>query len=239
MQRILGSVGFLGLIGLLAMVNATLANSEEPQVTRVLTQQEQDALKPEDVARLLRAGNQRFVSGTLTSRDHSAQVREAAGGQFPKAIVLSCVDSRVPVEDVFDLGIGDIFVARVAGNFENTDILGSMEFATKISGAKLILVLGHEDCGAVKAAIDQAQLGNITAMLENIKPAVEALSSYKGDQTSANPEFVHLVAEKNIRLSMRDIRERSSILKGLEEQGQIKIIGALYDMNSGTVEFLD
>jgi len=114
-----------------------------------------------------------------------------------------------------------------------------MEFATKISGAKLILVLGHEHCGAVKAAIDQAQLGNITAMLENIKPAVEALSSYKGDQTSANPEFVHLVAEKNIRLTMRDIRERSSILKGLEEQGQIKIIGALYDMNSGTVEFLD
>ena len=173
MQRILGSVGFLGLIGLLAMVNATLANSEEPQVTRVRTQQEQDVLKPEDVARLLRVGNQRFVSGTLTSRDHSAQVREAAGGQFPKAIVLSCVDSRVPVEDVFDLGIGDIFVARVAGNFENTDILGSMEFATKISGAKLILVLGHEDCGAVKAAIDQAQLGNITAMLENIKPAAK------------------------------------------------------------------
>jgi carbonic anhydrase len=239
MQGILGSVRFLGLVGLLAMVNATLANSEEPQVTRVLTQQGQDALKPEDVARLLRVGNQRFVSGTLTSRDHSAQIREAAGGQFPKAIVLSCVDSRVPVEDVFDLGIGDIFVARVAGNFENTDILGSMEFATKISGAKLILVLGHEDCGAVKAAIDQAQLGNITAMLENIKPAVEALSSYKGDQTSANPEFVHLVAEKNIRLSMNDIRERSPILKGMETQGQLKIVGALYDMKTGRVDFLD
>jgi len=130
-------------------------------------------------------------------------------------------------------------VARVAGNFENADILGSMEFATKISGAKLILVLGHEDCGAIKAAIDQAKLGNITAMLENIRPAVEALSSYKGEQTSANPEFVHLVAAKNVRLSMRDIRERSSILKGMEEQGQIKIIGALYDMNSGAVEFLD
>jgi carbonic anhydrase len=220
-------------------VNATLADSEEPQVTHVLTQEKQQALKPEDVARLLRVGNQRFVSGTLTSRDHTAQIREAAGGQFPMAIVLSCVDSRVPVEDVFDLGIGDIFVARVAGNFENTDILGSMEFATKISGAKLILVLGHEDCGAVKAAIDQAQLGNITAMLENIKPAVEALSSYKGDQTSANPEFVHLVAEKNVRLSMDDIRKRSPILKEMEDQGQIKIIGALYDMNSGTVEFLE
>lgn len=124
----------------------------------------------------LKEGNGRFASGTLTRRNHTALVRDAAGGQFPKALVLSCVDSRIPVEDVFDLGIGDIFVARVAGNFENTDILGSMEFATKISGAKLILVLGHEDCGAVKAAIDDAQLGNITAMLKNIKPAVDALA---------------------------------------------------------------
>ena len=239
MQRFWSLVGFLGLAVLLVTANATLAHSEEPRVARVLTQQEQEALTPDEVSQLLRTGNQRFVLGTLTSRDHSAQVRDAAAGQFPKAIVLSCVDSRVPVEDVFDLGIGDIFVARVAGNFENVDILGSMEFATKISGAKLILVLGHEDCGAVKAAIDRAQLGNITAMLENIKPAVEALSSYKGDQTSANPEFVHLVAAKNVRLSMRHIRERSPILKGMEEQGQIKIIGALYDMNSGTVEFLD
>ena len=239
MQRYWNLVGFLGLVGLLVAANATLTHSEEPRVARVLTQHEQEALTPEEVSQLLRTGNQRFMSGTLTSRDHSAQVREAAGGQFPKAIVLSCVDSRVPVEDVFDLGIGDVFVARVAGNFENADILGSMEFATKISGAKLILVLGHEDCGAVKAAIDQAQLGNITAMLENIKPAVEALSSYKGDQTSANPEFVHRVAEKNVRLSIRDIRERSPILKGMEDEGQIKIIGALYDMNSGAVEFLD
>jgi carbonic anhydrase len=239
MQRFLSLVGPLGLVGLLVAANAILAHGEERSVARVLTQEEQESLTPEEVSQLLRAGNQRFVSGTLTSRDHSAQVRDAAGGQFPKAIILSCVDSRIPVEDVFDLGIGDIFVARVAGNFENVDILGSMEFATKVSGAKIILVLGHEDCGAVKAAIDQAQLGNITAMLENIEPAVEALSSYKGDQTSANPEFVHLVTEKNVRLSMNDIRERSPILKGMEAQGQIKIVGALYDMKTGTVEFLD
>ena len=224
---------------LLLGVGSVLAQTDEPRVERVLTQQEQEALTPDEILRFLKEGNQRFVSGTLTSRDHSAQVRHAADGQFPKAVILSCVDSRVPVEDVFDLGIGDIFVARVAGNFENTDILGSMEFATKVSGAKLVLIMGHEDCGAIKAAIDHAKLGNITAMLENIKPAVDSLSSYEGDQSSASPEFVHLVTLENIRLSMDDIRERSPIMKEMEEQGQIKITGALYDMNTGAVEFLD
>ena len=230
---------FWGLMGLLVAAGAALADSHEPRVERVLTQQEQQALTPDEVLRLLKEGNQRFVSGTLTSRDHSAQVREAASGQFPKAMILSCVDSRVPVEDVFDRGIGDVFVARVAGNFENVDILGSMEFATKVSGAKLILVVGHEDCGAVKATIDGAELGNITAMLENIQPAVEALSGYEGDRTSANPEFVHLVTEKNVRLTMDRIRERSPILKGMEDEGRIKIAGALYNMKTGAIAFLD
>jgi carbonic anhydrase len=230
---------FFLLIFSVVVANATPALGEEPRASRVLSQQEQEALTPYDVSRLLREGNQRFVSGTITSRDHSAQIRAAADGQFPKAIALSCVDSRVPVEDVFDLGIGDIFVARVAGNFENTDILGSMEFATKISGAKLILILGHEDCGAIKAAIDGAELGNITEMLQNIRPAIASLSGYEGEQTSSNAEFVHLVAEKNVRLSMDDIRGRSAILKAMEAEGKIQIIGALYDMNTGTVEFLD
>ena len=221
------------------MTGSALAQSSSPRVERVLTQAEQEALTPDEVLQLLKDGNRRFVSGSVTSRDHSAQVREAAGGQFPKAMILSCVDSRIPVEDVFDRGIGDIFVARVAGNFENTDILGSMEFATKVSGAKLILVMGHEDCGAIKAAIDQAKLGNITEMLENIKPAVESLSDYEGDQTSANPEFVHLVAKANVRLTMADIRKRSGIIKGMEAQGQLAIAGALYDMKTGAIEFLD
>jgi carbonic anhydrase len=229
---------FLLILSVVA-ASALPALGEDPRASRVLSQQEQEALTPDDVSRLLREGNQRFVSGTITSRDHSAQIRAAADGQFPKAIALSCVDSRVPVEDVFDLGIGDIFVARVAGNFENTDILGSMEFATKISGAKLILILGHEDCGAIKAAIDGAELGNITEMLQNIRPAIASLSGYEGEQTSSNAEFVHLVAENNVRLSMDDIRGRSAILKAMEAEGKIQIIGALYDMNTGTVEFLD
>ena len=230
---------FWYVVGLLATAGSALAQSNVALVDRVLTQQEQEALTPDGVLLLLKEGNQRFLSGTLTSRNHAAQVRDAASGQFPKAMILSCVDSRIPVEVVFDQGIGDVFVARVAGNFENTDILGSMEFATKVSGAKLVLIMGHEDCGAIKAAIDQVQLGNITEMLENIKPAVDSLSAYEGDRTSANPAFVHLVAEKNVRLSMLDIRRRSPILREMEEQGQIKIAGALYDMKTGAITFLD
>jgi carbonic anhydrase len=143
------------------------------------------------------------------------------------------------VEDVFDRGIGDIFVARVAGNFENTDILGSMEFATRVSGAKLILVMGHSDCGAVKAAIDGVELGNITEMLASIKPAIDSLASYKGDKTSANSEFVRLVTERNVQISMDDIRKRSPIIKEMERQGDIAIAGAVYDMSTGAIEFLD
>jgi carbonic anhydrase len=220
---------------------ATPASSDgaTPLVERVLTLEEQAKLTPDEVLRLLKAGNQRFVGGTLTSRNHSAMVRQAATGQFPKAMILSCVDSRIPVEDVFDRGIGDIFVARVAGNFENTDILGSMEFACKVSGAKLVLVLGHEHCGAVMAAIDGAELGNITPMLENIKPAVAALSSYEGVKTSKNPDFVHKVTEKNIRLTIADIRKRSPILKQMEDAGDIKIVGGLYNMDTAEIDFLD
>ena len=224
---------------LLLALQPVFAQGDVSQTSRTLTQGEQQELSPVDTLRLLRQGNERFVDGDLTSRDHSAQIRSAALGQFPKAMILSCVDSRIPVEDVFDLGIGDIFVARVAGNFENTDILGSMEFAAKVSGARLILVLGHEDCGAVKAAIDNVQLGNITPMLENIKPAVESLSDYDGDQSSANPEFVHLVTERNVELTIADIRERSPILREMEDQGELDISGALYDMQTGTVAFLD
>jgi carbonic anhydrase len=227
------------IVIVLAALNCACAQADAGRVDRVLSQEEQAALMPAEVLRLLEEGNGRFTAGTLTSRDHSSQIRDAAGGQFPKALVLSCVDSRIPVEDVFDLGIGDIFVARVAGNFENTDILGSMEFATKISGAKLILVLGHEDCGAVKAAIDDARLGNITAMLENIKPAVDALADFSGEQSSSNPDFVHEVAIKNIQLSIEDIRERSSVLRELEEQGNLTIVGAIYNMQTGVVEFLN
>lgn len=207
-------------------------------IETVLTKEEQDALTPEMVVESLREGNKRFLTNDLTARDHSAQVRESVKAQFPKAIVLSCVDSRVPVEDVFDRGIGDIFVARVAGNFVNEDILGSMEFACKVSGSKLILVMGHEHCGAVKAAVDDVKLGNITPMLAKIKPAVEMVE-YEGDRTSKNQEFVHMVSESNVRNTIEQIRSESPILREMESNGEIKIVGALYDMDNGKVNILE
>ena len=211
----------------------------KPLVEKVLTKEEQDKLTPDEVIRLLKDGNKRFVSGTLTSRDHSMQVRDASNGQYPKAIILSCVDSRVPVEDVFDRGIGDIFVARVAGNFANTDILGSMEFACKVSGSKLVLVLGHEYCGAIKGAIDGVEIGNITPMLANIKPAIDYFTEYAGERTSHNEEFLHMVTERNVLMTIEYIRKNSQILKQMENDGEIKIIGGIYDMNTGKVGFIN
>jgi carbonic anhydrase len=227
------------LITSLLVAFAMVTQAESPRSESVLSSKEQQALTPDQVLNALKEGNRRFLAGDITERDHSAQVREAALGQFPKAVVLSCVDSRIPVEDVFDRGIGDIFVARVAGNFENTDILGSMEFATKVSGAKLVLVLGHDDCGAVKAAIDGAELGNITAMLTNIQPAITALSDYAGVKSSKNEDFVNRVTVKNIELTISDIRSGSPIMKDMEDQGLIKMVGALYDMNTGAITFFE
>ncbi|WP_417387069.1 carbonic anhydrase family protein [Gimesia sp.] len=211
----------------------------KPLVNRVLTQEEQAKLTPDEVLTMLKEGNQRFVAGTLTARDHSKLVREAALGQYPKAVILSCLDSRVPVEDVFDRGIGDIFVARVAGNFENTDILGSMEFACKVAGSKLVFVLGHESCGAVNGAIDGVELGNITAMLANIKPAVDHFKDYKGEKTSQNPEFVKMVIAQNVLGTIDRIRINSPILKEMEKQGEIKIVGGIYNMQTGEVDLLE
>ncbi len=212
--------------------------SEIPRVEKVLTKEERDKLTPDDVLKSLQEGNERFVAGTLTSRDHSVQVRKSALGQFPKAVILSCLDSRIPAEDAFDRGIGDVFVARVAGNFQNTDILGSMEFGCKVAGAKLILVLGHEHCGAVQSAIDNVELGNITAMLSNIRPAVEHFKDYAGEKSSKNEEFVQMVARQNVRSTIAGILEKSPILNEMESKGEIKIVGAIYNMDTGAVTFL-
>ena len=219
--------------------SSILNTQTEGLVENVLTQEEQASLTPARVMELLKEGNKRFVNGEVTLRNHKEQIRRAAANQFPKAIVLSCVDSRVPVEDVFDRGIGDMFVARVAGNFVNTDILGSMEFACKVSGAKLILVLGHEYCGAVKGAIDAVELGNITAMLEKIKPAVNSFLDYEREKASSNAEFVHMVAEKNVQLNIVRIRQESPILQAMEAAGEIKIVGAMYNMETGQVNFME
>ena len=234
----------LGLLSLLFLgcsskLTTTTMTETKPVVATVITQEQRNTLTPDDVTSWLKAGNQRFVSGVVTNRDHSEQVRLAALGQYPKSIILSCIDSRVPIEDVFDLGIGDVFVARVAGNFENTDILGSMEYACKVAGSKLVLVLGHEQCGAIKSAVDGVKLGNITSMLENIQPAVHHFDNYEGNKTSKNKEFVHMVAEQNVWDTIENIRLYSPILREMEKSGQIKIIGGMYDMNTGVVHFYD
>ncbi|HSY62741.1 MAG TPA: carbonic anhydrase family protein [Cytophaga sp.] len=213
--------------------------SQQPLIERVLSAEEQSKLTPDEVIISLKEGNKRFCSGSLTMRDHSKQIRDAVRGQFPKAVVLSCVDSRVPIEDVFDKGIGDMFVARVAGNIVNEDILGSMEFSCKVSGAKLVLVMGHEYCGAIKGAIDNVQLGNLTGLLQKIRPAVDRCCDFPGAQTSKNPQFVDLVVRENIKVAVLNIRAQSPILREMEEAGEIKIIGAYYDMDNGQVTFYE
>jgi carbonic anhydrase len=205
----------------------------------VITQEEQKQLNPDSVLQSLKNGNKRFVVGKLTQRDYSKQVNQTSHGQYPEAIVLSCIDSRVPVEIVFDKGIGDIFVARVAGNIADSDILGSMEYSCKVSGAKVILVLGHTHCGAVKSAIDNVQLGNITGLIEKIQPSVQSFSDYKGEKSSKNYEFVDLVGKKNVSETINSIRKNSPILKEMEDKGEIKIAGAFYDIETGKIEFLD
>lgn len=210
----------------------------KPLVEDITTQEEQKALKPDTVIQRLKAGNKRFVENNVTARDHSKMVRATASGQYPKSVVLSCLDSRIPVEDVFDKGIGDMFVARNAGNIVNEDLLGSMEYACKVSGAKLILVMGHSGCGAVKSAIDDVKMGNITAMLAKIKPAVALTENFNGERNSKNGPYTDEVGKNNVLHTIETIKQRSQILKEMLDKGEIKIAGAFYDINSGVVTFL-
>ena len=204
-----------------------------------ITKDMQAALTPSAVLQDLLEGNNRFTGGTSNTLDNSALISQTTGGQFPKAVILSCIDSRVPVETVFDQAIGDVFVARVAGNFENTDILGSMEYSCKVAGSKLVLVLGHEACGAVKAACDGVELGNITALLSNILPAVKVSSDeVDGELNSSNKEFVAKTVENNVKLTIERIREKSPILKEMEANGEIDIVGGVYSLQSGKVTMI-
>ena len=215
-------------------------DAETSMATHLMTKSKQDSLTPSQILQEFKDGNERFNSGTVTQRNHSEEIRKiATGGQFPKAIVLSCVDSRVPVEDVFDQGIGDVFVGRVAGNFVNIDLLGSMEFACKVSGAKLIIVMGHQNCGAIKGAIDDVHLGNITSMLANIKPAVAMSQNFEGEKTSKNDAYVKTVNQNNIRNTIFKIRSNSEILLEMENKGEIKIIGVYYSLLTGKLEFIN
>jgi|TARA_R110002020_G_scaffold30237_1_gene95068 carbonic anhydrase len=204
------------------------------------TKETQSQYTPHSALAALKEGNQRFLNTKQANRDLLGQVKDTAGGQYPFAVVLSCIDSRVPVELVFDQGIGDIFSARVAGNIVNEDLLGSIEYGCKVAGSKAVVVLGHTGCGAVKGACDDVQLGNITPLLAKIKPSVEAVKTpEEADlRKSSNPSFVNDVVYKNVELTMVNMRNDSPLLRDMENDGDITIVGAVYDVASGKVEFL-
>lgn len=210
-----------------------------PIPAAVQTKASQSAMTPAQALTELKDGNARFVAGKPLHRDFPADVKATASGQYPFAVVLSCLDSRQPIEIVLDQGIGDIFSARVAGNVLNDDILGSMEFACKVSGAKLIAIIGHSNCGAIKGAIDTLQLGNLTGLLTKIKPAMDAVPADVQPRNSKNYTFVDDVSEANVKLVIQEIRERSPILREMLDKGEIGIVGGMYDLSTGKVTFYD
>jgi len=202
-----------------------------------MSREAQRNMTPDQALGALKDGNERFINGKMLQRNLMDQVRATASGQYPFAVVLGCIDSRVPPELVFDQGIGDIFSARVAGNFANTDIIGSIEFATELAGAKLVVVLGHTECGAVKGACDNVRLGNLTQTLSNLTPAVYAVKDICDDRTSKNKAFVQEVTDENVRLTVQALTERSSVLKNLVAGNRLKVVGAMHDVATGRVSF--
>jgi carbonic anhydrase len=218
----------VGLVG--ASLGSMLAHAD-------LTKEQRDKMTADEIIKEMKAGNERFRSGKPQHRDLMGEAKATAKGQYPAAIVFSCVDSRAPAELILDFGIGDIFSSRVAGNVADEGVLGSMEFACKVAGSKVVLVMGHTACGAIKGAIDGVQLGNLTALLARIRPAVEA-TQYVGERSAKNYAFVDAVARKNVLLTIANIREKSPVLQDLESSGSIKIAGAMYNLETGTVEFV-
>lgn len=204
---------------------------------RTHTKETQKNMSPIEALGCLKKGNQRFLSNLRANRDLLKQVNETSEGQFPFAIILSCIDSRTSAELIFDQGLGDIFSARVAGNVVNEDILGSMEYSCKVAGSKLVMVLGHTKCGAVTSACNHVEVGNITALLSKIQPAVAKIEAIV--ENVATPENIELVATENVKLAITEIRKRSAILKELEDNGQIIITGGMYNVETGDVEFFD
>lgn len=221
----------LGALALAAPLVATPASAQ------TLTRAARDALTPDQVIEDMKAGNARFRAGVRRERDIGAQRAAAYVGQYPKAVLLSCIDSRAPAEFLFDMSIGDIFNSRIAGNVADVAVLGGMEFACRLAGAKLVVVMGHTKCGAVVGAVAGAQLGNLTALLAMIAPAVPA-TSFSGARTPENYAFVDAVARTNVALTVQGIRRQSPVLAEMEQQGAIRIVGAMYDLATGGVEFL-
>jgi carbonic anhydrase len=210
-----------------------------PKESATQTAETQAAMRPADALQRLRDGNARFVAGLSRVHDYRSQVEQTGSGQHPFASIVACIDSRSAPEIVFDQGLGDLFSARVAGNFVNTDILGSLEYASRVAGSKLIVVLGHTDCGAIKGACDDVKLGNLTATLSNLRPAVDAVTEVNGPRSSKNPDFVRAVTEMNVKLTMQAIRKRSPILDGMIARGEVGLVSAIYDVATGSVAWME
>ena len=212
------------------------ARAQVPAECAVFTRERQQATSPDEALKMLVEGNARFLAGHTIHCDLLAQVKETKGGQAPFAAIVGCIDSRVPPELVFDQQLGDMFCARIAGNFVNDDIIGSLEFATKLSGAKVIVVLGHSECGAIKGAIDGAKLGFLTAMLRNFGPAIKAARA-PGEPNTKNKSYVQAVADANAKLAAAQLTSRSEVLRGLVEQRQLRVVSAMHDIATGRVTF--
>jgi carbonic anhydrase len=219
----------------------TVEAPPEPEPVReVLTAEAQQALTPAQVLADLKEGNRRFVEGRMTERDYMAQAEATASGQYPKAVVLGCVDSRVPPEIIFDQGIGDVFVGRVAGNVEDVNLVGSMEFATKVAGSKVVVILGHTACGAIKGAADGVELGNLTELLNEFdEPIARADAATDGEANSSNAEFLNFAIEENVRKTIADILNDSPVMAEMVESGDLLIVGGVYDLATGQVNWLD
>ncbi len=206
---------------------------------RTHTKETQDSLTPEHALEILKEGNERFINNIKAHRNLLQQANETSSGQFPFAAILSCIDSRTSAELIFDQGLGDIFSIRIAGNILNDDILGSMEFACKMAGSKLIVVLGHTKCGAIEGACNNIELGHITTLLQKIKPAIAIETETKSERNAGNKKFVENVTKYNVTLTVQQVKEQSGLLRELEQSGKIKIIGALYDLDTGKVTFYE
>ena len=205
--------------------------------TGSLTKEQRDRMSPDQVLDELKQGNERFRTGKTQSRDYRDQQRTSAAGQFPAAAILGCIDSRAPADIIFDAGIGDTFNARIAGNVVNDDLIGSLEFACAVAGAKVLLLFGHTACGAIKGAIDDVEMGNLTGLLARVKPAISA-TTFAGEKSSKNAAYVDAVARTNVLLGLDNIRRRSPILADLEKQKAIRMVGGMYDLATGIVEFM-
>jgi carbonic anhydrase len=206
---------------------------------KTLTQDMQAAITPSQALELLKEGNKRFVNNLKVNRNLLQQANETSDGQYPFAVILSCIDSRTSAELIFDQGLGDVFSVRIAGNILNEDILGSMEFACKVAGSKIIVVLGHTRCGAIKGACDHVEMGNLTALLTKIRPAVDDETATTENRTSKNPDFVENVATINVKRTVKSIVERSTILKEMLQNGEIAIVGGSHDITTGQVNFFE